>query len=79
MIRQPFFPTLLDEPPLADRVRIGPEREGDDVGIETVNDGPRLARRAGMRLLDRNRGSRLGPVPGDELRVEVTPKLARGS
>ena len=57
---------------------LGRKGEGNDVGIETVNDGPRLARRAGMRLLDRNRGSRLGPVPGDELRVEVTPKLASG-
>ena len=48
------LPIGSHEPRLCDGLDIGPNGERDDVGIEAVDHGARLAPRGGVRLLDRH-------------------------
>src|SRR5690606_26935291 len=52
LVRQPHLPARLKAPAvLVDRVDVVREGEGDDVRVEAVDDGPRLAAGARVRLL----------------------------
>lgn len=75
VIGQPLLPAVLDQAPLVNGVDIRPEGERDDVRLEAIDHRAGLARRAGVRLLDREIGPVLGPLLLDELRVEVAPQL----
>ncbi len=52
MFGELVLPILGDEAVLHQEVDVGDLVEGDDVGLEALDDGARLLRRAGMRLVD---------------------------
>jgi hypothetical protein len=54
------------------------EGERDDVGVEPVDHGARLAARAAVRHLHRNLLARVGLPLRDEPLVELAVELARG-
>ena len=59
VVRQPLLPAVVDEALLADGVGVGPEGQRGHVGLQSVDDGPRLAGRTPVRLLDRQSRPRL--------------------
>src|SRR6185369_806941 len=66
----------VDQVRFADSVGVGPHRQGDDVGFQTIDDGAGLRRGSAVRLLDRDLGSRRFLVLRDEGLVESSPQLA---
>ncbi len=71
------MPVLRQEPGIfVDRIDIGCEREGDDIGLEAVDHGAGLLSGAAVRLLDGDGVASLGLPVGGEGGVVIDVKLA---
>ena len=78
VLRQALLPAGVHEAALLDGVDVVGERERGDIGIEAVDDRPRLGAGSAVRLLHRHGlPGLLAPVLG-ERRVELGVQLARG-
>ena len=62
MIGQAVLPTLGNQTGVSDGVRIRPQGERNNVGLQAVDDGPRLTARSAVRLADGNTLARFALV-----------------
>ena len=77
LVVEPRLPVGLDEPRLGDGLDVGPHRERDDVGIQSVDHRPGLAPGGRVRLLDRDRGAMLRLIALGEGVIDLPVELAR--
>ena len=75
-MRQALLPVGMNETFCRNRIDVRRKRQGHDVGLETVDDRPRLFARTAVRLLDRNRLSGLGLPVFCKRCVEILVELA---
>ena len=67
-----LVPLAVDQPCLDERVHVGPEREGDDVGLEAGLHRPRLVAGGAVRLGEAHAASRRRALEHrDQLRVRL--------
>jgi len=77
VVRKAFISTLRDQAALPKRVDVGIKGQRDNIGLQSVNDRPCLARRAAVRLLNAPLPARFALVFVSESLIQVFEQFAR--